>query len=490
MLPPSLNPSNQDKSNNSFSLSNLELESDFLKYQWEFTTCTEFCEAFGIRNKALLEAVFEKIKNLVSEGSDEQLFQQLYQDVHTPLFIKKIIAFQEFKAYLITRNAEHCISLLSEKISYCAHYKTQLTHIISLFKTKPVEACVALVRFTHSAETLPEGEQKNQLLWLIDQTRQAWYKENYLTHHALKSPFLKEYLNTNPQWTPCVDFILMIAKQNSSLSFEHYSELLCLIHLNSALFCEALSQTALIHQLDLTLLNDFILKNPNDLENLLKLTQHRVDRFTIWTHWLTLVPSGAALILTHWQNHLNHFSGELCSQEKVLLHLSQDIDNGISPLPKQGKIELEKTILSVEALKKPDLTNREKDKLPETKRHFLTEMALLFSVKTSCFLASASLLEHATMIEIYNRKIAGPLKTQKVEQTYFKSAVYNLYLPFRKPFSGNRIFEHTANESFKTSFLNGFKIFRKKEVAEQYFDHITNPKMTDAEFYERVLAKP
>lgn len=490
MLPPSLNPSNHDNPSESFSLSNLKLDSDFLKYQWKFTNCTEFCEAFGIGNKALLEAVFEKIKNLTIEGSDAQLFQQLYQDEQTPLFIKKIIAFPEFKAYLITRNAEHCISLISEKISYCAHYKTQLAHIISLFKTKPVEACIALVRFTHSAKTLPEGEQKNQLLWLIDQTRQAWYKENFLIHHALNGSFLNAYLDTHPQWLPCIDFILTIAKNNHDLTADQLSEILSLIHYNTTLFCEALSQTEVVHQFDAKLFDVFLIKQPDALPDFLKLTQHRIDRFTLWSNWIALLPSSAPLIFIHWQNHLNHLSTESASQEKVFFQLAHNVDNGIISLSEQSKKALEKINLSIQTLKKPALTNHEKDALPEAKRYILTEMALLFSVKACGWMTGSMWWKQALASKIHNQYIAKCLKVEKIEQTTFEQVKYNLYSLIGKPLSGNRMFKYTANESFKKTFLNGFKIYSDKKASKQYCTHLKNPTMTDAEFYERVLAKP
>jgi hypothetical protein len=152
-------------------------------------------------------------------------------------------------------------------------------------------------------------------------------------------------------------------------------------------------------------------------------------------------------------------------------------------------LQLEKLVETTRVLTKPILTNREKDNLPEKKRYLLTEMALLFSVKFTCLLSLSS-IETPLAAELYNRKIAPCLKKPKIENTYFDNFCYGVYASVGRPLSGNRIFEYTAEESFKKTFLNGFKLFKDREVGKQYYEHLRNPKMSDAEFYERVLARP
>lgn len=47
----------------------------------------------------------------------------------------------------------------------------------------------------------------------------------------------------------------------------------------------------------------------------------------------------------------------------------------------------------------------------------------------------------------------------------------------------------TGQESFSTTFLNGFKLFKQAHVGKRYFEHLNNPLMSDAEFYKRILAQ-
>jgi hypothetical protein len=472
------------------SLHLLQSLQDPLAYPWKFTTCAEFCEEFGIRNKTLLIAVFEKIKKLGISEQNPQVFERLYSDVSTPEFIKKIMVFPEFGQYLATQNADHCLSLLSKRIETCAQYKKKLAYIVSLFKSQPIEACLALIRFTHSAETLPEGEEKNQLRWLLGQTRQAWYKENYLIRHALTSPFLQTYLNTHPQWTPCIDFILTLSKEQKNLSPENWKALLSLAHFNTPLFCEAMSQAAIIHTLDLNLLTPFLSTHPNALEDFLKLSQHHEQRFLAWAAWLKIMPSNAPLIFSYWQNHLSHLTVESDCSKNALQDLLEAMNLGNLVLDPLSIQLLEKLIESTRVLSKPILTNREKDKLPDKKRYLLTEMVLLCSVKFACSYLSFGLIEATIAGEFYNRKIAPCLNKAKLPETGFDNVCYAAYASVGKPLSGNRIFEYTAEESFKKTFLNGFKLFTDRKVGKQYYEHLRNPKMTDAEFYERVLARP
>lgn len=473
-----------------FTLPSFNSEHDFLVYDWQFTNCAEFCQTFGIKKTALLHAVFEKIELLAGDQNQSQIFERLYLDQNTPLFIKKIIDFPEFKAYLSTHNVEHCHTILNQRLKTCAQSKKQLANIVALFKTQPTAACLALIRFTHSVEALPDGDERNQLRWLLIQTKQAWYKENFLIRHALNSPFLEEYLNTHPQWIPCVDFVLDLLKKQDSLSNKQWEELLACAHYNSFIFCETLSQSSLIHDVDLTLFNDFLIKHPEHLDDFLKLSQHHKTRFTVWSEWIKILPEHANIIIMHWQNHLPHLLNESSQSEKALSELKNALEKSIITLSAEHFSAFQALLRTQVILKEKSLTNREQDTLPENKRHLITELILLSSVKASCWVFGVGLYSPALVYELYNQKVAPKIGTSLVTETGFDSSFYGVYASVGKPFSGNRIFEYTANESFKQTFLNGFKLFKDAKAGKQYFEHLHQPKMSDAEFYTRVLAKP
>ncbi len=453
-----------------------------LIYPWRFKTCAEFCQEFGIQDKNLLLAVFHKVRKLGE--NDPLVFQRLYGDGATPHFIQKILDFPEFKQYLSNNNADHCMALLSRRIELCEHYKKQLAHIVRLFKTEPAQACLALVHFTHSAENLPEGEEKNQLRWLLEQTRQAFYQENYLLPHALNSPFLKSYLNTNPQWTPCVDFLLEILKQEKTLSAESWEAILRLTAYQPALFCAGLSQSFPIDKLDLSLLSDFLSTHPQSLEDFLSLSQNHKARFTTWVDWAMRLPEQSDQIFSFWQNQLSQLSQLTCLNSEYLNH--QAALQRLSLLP-QKSAALKALFRAHNAVNKPSLTNREKDKSPEKKRYVLTEMMLLFSVKSACWLSGAIRYTPALMGELYNEKISPILGTRRIAETGFDSAFYAMNASVGKPFSGNRIFEYTADEPLSQTFLNGFNLFKGKGIGKQYTEHLQDPQMSDAEFYARIL---
>ena len=486
--------SNQEKSNTSKSILNsiATSQDNLLLYPWKFTTCTEFCKEFGIQNKLLLTAVFEKIKNLSSDKNSDQIFAQLYEDPQNYEFIKKILSFPEFKTYLDHHDTNHCLPIftqLSKRITTCAHYKKQLAGMLALFKTEPTEACLALVRFTHSVETLPEGEDKIQLHWLLEQTRLAWYQENYLVKHALASPFLEAYLNTHPRWAPCVDSILELLNKNTPPSSEDWGKILLLTHYNSSLFCHALSQSVRVNKMDLALFDSLVTTRPESLENLLTLTQHHEARFSAWAQWVKILPQHAGIIFAHWQNHLSrlvHLT-ESAQQETALRNLILAKKNGVLALDAENVTALEKLLEIYHANGTPALTCREKEKLPQVKRNILSEMLLLSLVKTTCWTLGAGLYTPGLIYEIYNQKIAPRLGTPKTRETGFDPAFYGMYSMVGRPFSGNRIFEYTGQESFKKTFLNGFKLLSQPKIGKQYFEHLNKPTMTDAEFYERVL---
>lgn len=477
-------------SSSSLSLESFQPKPGFLSHSWGFTNCTEFCEEFGIRNKTLLQSVFEKIKRLSTEEADPKVFERLYQASNTPLFIKKIMAFPEFIQYLSSQNADHCLGLLSKRIQTCERHKKLVSHIIALFKKQPTQACLALVRFTQSADALPAGEEKNQLLWLLAQTKHAWYKENYLVHHALNSSFLVDYLNTHPHWAPCVDFVLTLVKDKTNFSVSEWDNILGLAHYNTTVFCETLSEMAVINLLDLSLFNVFLRSQPESLEDFLKLSQNHPARFTAWVEWVMILPQQANIFFSCWQNHLVHLADESANQEKALATLTQKIKTGELCLSPENKQAFDTLIQNHLAFQQKTLTNREKDQLPEAKRYLITEMLLLGSVKATCWAFGASLYMPSLIYELYNQKIAPKLGTPPTSETGFDPAFYGMYAAVGKPLSGNRIFEYTGQESFKNTFLNGFKLFKCPGVGKQYFEHVNSPKISDAEFYERVLAKP
>ncbi len=475
---------------NTLSLNAFQSEHDFLSHPWTFTNCEEFCQEFGIRNKIFLQSVFEKIKQLSADEEDPKIFERLYQAPHLPIFLKKIIAFPEFTEYLSTQTANHCFSILTKRIEACENHKKQLTFIIDLFKKHPTQACLAFVRFTHSVDTLPIGEEKKQLIWLLEQTKQAWYKENYLVSHALTSPFLQDYLNTHPHWTPCVDFVLTLIKEQTHYLTTEWENILGLAHYNTPVFCEILSQSPLINQLDLSLFNSFVSTHPDNLDAFLNLSQHHAARFTVWAEWICLIPEQAAVIFCYWQNHLVHLSDEMPHQEKALTGLLQSIKTGALLLSSENTLALEILIQNHFAVKQSALTNREKDKLPEAKRYLITEMVLLLSVKITCWAFGAGIYMPALLCELYNQKIAPKIGTQPTPETGFDPAYFGMYAAVGKPLAGNRIFEYSGQDNFKQTFLNGFKLFKCPEIGKQYFEHLNRPQMTDTEFYKRVLAKP
>ncbi len=473
-----------------FTLPVFSSEHAFLVYDWQFSNCTEFCQEFGIKKTPLLNAVFKKIELLAGEENQTQIFERLYLDTNTPLFIKKIIQFPEFKAYLRTHNIEHCHTVLTKRLETCEQSKKQLTSIIALFKDQPTQACLALIRFTHSVDTLPDGDERNQLRWLLMQTKQAWYKENFLVSHAFNSPFLKEYLNTHPEWTPCVDFVLSLLKEHASLSPEQWEHMLGCAHYNAPLFCEVLSQFAFIQDLNLDLFNDFLIKHPEHLEDFLKLSQHHKTRFTVWSDWIKILPKQAGIIFAHWQNHLTHLSDESSNSEKALFIIEDALKKHALVLSEEHLSTFQSLLQTHLVLKEKNLTNREQDRLPENKRYLITELMLLSSIKATCWIFGVGLYSPSLIYELYNQKIAPKLGTSLMTETGFDSAYYGVYASVGKPWAGNRIFEYTAHESFKQTFLNGFKLFKDPKVGKQYFEHLHKPQMADAEFYKRVLAKP
>lgn len=475
---------------NLFTLSNFTSEHDFLVYDWQFTTCSEFCQEFGIKKPSLLTAVFKKIELLAGEENQIHIFERLYLDTNTPLFIKKIIHFPEFKSYLCTHNTEHCHTILAKRLETCEQSKKQLASIVALFKTQPTEACLALIRFTHSVDALPDSDERNQLRWLLEQTKKAWYKENFLVSHALNSPFLKDYLKTNPQWVPCVDFVLSLLKEHASLSPEQWDNMLGCAHYNAPLFCETLSQASFIQDLNLILFNDFLIKHPQHLEDFLKLSQHHKTRFTVWSEWIKMLPEQAGIIFAHWQNHLPHLSDESTDSEMALSSLGNALQKCAFVLSAEHLANFQSLLQTHHVLKEKTLTSRERDKLPENKRHLITELMLLGSVKVSCWIFGLGLYSPALVYELYNQQVAPKLNTPKVTETGFDSSFYGVYASVGRPFSGNRLFEYTAQESFKQTFLNGFKLFKDAKAGKQYCEHLHHPKMTDAEFYTRILAKP
>jgi hypothetical protein len=471
------------------SFAGFNLENSPLDYPWKFNTCTEFCQEFNIKNKKLLTAVFDKIKALGTEENHPEAFYRLYAEANLPDFIKKIIIFPEFSTFLKTHNADHCLQLLNKRLSTCVQHKKQLAHIITLFKTDPSEACLALVRFTHSVDTLPEGEEKNQASWLLEQTKQTWYQENYLVRHALNNPFLQDYLKTHPHWTPSVDFILTLIKQHASLSENNWETFLSLAQYNTPIFCELISQSAEMNQLDLALFNELLGSHPENLDLCLKVSQHHPARFNAWAEWASLLPEQAGKMFNYWQNQLGHLTNDSDSLEKALTKLLNKVQNHTLTLTPPNQLAFDKLIQAHLALKKIPLTNREKDRLPETKRYLLTELVLLTTVKATCWTLGASLYMPALIYELYNQKIAPKLGTPLTPETGFDPAFYGMYAAVGKPFSGNRIFEYTGQDSFKQTFLNGFKLFKNSDVGKKYFDHVNRPEITDAEFYERILAK-
>lgn len=465
-------------------------EEDFLIYDWRFTTCHEFCQEFGIKTPTLLNAVFKKVESLAGQENQTQIFERLYFNQNTPLFIKKILHFPEFKEYLNTHNIEDYHAILCKRLETCAQSKKQLAQIVDLFKIQPIQACLALLRFTQSVDALPESEEKNQLHWLLDKTRQAWYKENLLVCHALNSPFIEEYLNTHPQWTPCVDIILTLLKKHASLTRTEWDSLLEYAHYNSPLFCETLSQSPFISQIDLRLFSDILIKNSEHLENFLNLSQHHENRFTVWSEWIKILPQNAGTILLHWQNNLSRLSDESADLENALAEIDNALKSQTLNIRAEDVSAFQALIQIHLTLKHKSLTNRERDKLPENKRYLITELMLLGSVKASCWIFGVGLYSPALVYELYNQKIAPKLGTSKTTETGFDSSFYGVYASIGKPFSGNRLFEYTAHESFKQTFLNGFKLFKDPKAGKQYFEHLNTPKMTDTEFYTRVLAKP
>lgn len=480
----------QNDTENQFTLPNFNSEHDFLVYDWPFTNCAEFCQTFSIKKPPLLNAVFKKIELLADEQNQTQIFERLYLDQNTPLFIKKIINFPEFKAYLSTHNIEYCHAILSKRLDTCEQSKKQLANIVTLFKDQPTEACLALIRFTHSVDTLPDSDERNQLRWLLAQTRKAWYKENFLISHALNSPFLEDYLNTNPQWTPCVDFVLDLLKKQATLTTKQWDELLECAHYNASLFFETLSQSPFIHDINFILFNDFLIKYPQHLDDFLKLSQHHENRFTVWSEWLKILPDKAGIIFSHWQNHVSRLSNESINLEKSLTLIEKALANRELVLSPENVSTFQTLIQTYLTLKHKALTSRERDKCPENKRYLITELMLLGSVKATCWAFGVGLYSPALAYELYNQQIAPKLGTSQVTETGFDCSFYSVYASVGKPFSGNRIFEYTANESFKQTFLNGFKLFKDGKVGKQYFEHLHRPQMTDAEFYTRVLAKP